>query len=370
MGWRAVKSIKKIIALIIFLGFMAQLSLSSLFPFRGSAFIFAFLSCITAIVVSWILIGRKFKPIENVFLDTLGRPADEDLAEASKHLSGLLRESYQYRVKTEEMLSGINDIYKKNIQETAAGLYGIINNISSGIQDLKNTISEHASDVGEISSHIASTNKYSEQTSEKTMESAEILSSSSVKIKEMLSAVEASNSEIQRLEEITKEIEKSTEMINDIADQTNLLALNAAIEAARAGEAGRGFSIVADEVRKLAEHSSKATKEIDSKIHAIRESVSLSFDKLKSVLETTQEVSDSNKKATMSASTVIGAISNLDDQINSISSTLSQSRESIDKLIGLTENCDNSATSTRQAIDQIVLHITDIDRKVQQFLKA
>lgn len=50
-------------------------------------------------------------------------------------------------------------------------------------------------------------------------------------------------------------IQKATQMMDEIADKTNLLSLNASIEAARAGTFGRGFSVIAEDVRQLAQSS-------------------------------------------------------------------------------------------------------------------
>jgi methyl-accepting chemotaxis protein len=67
------------------------------------------------------------------------------------------------------------------------------------------------------------------------------------------------NSTIDELAVVTKEISEVTELINKIAGQTNLLALNATIGASPAGESGRGFAVVAQEVKTLAGQTAKVT---------------------------------------------------------------------------------------------------------------
>ncbi len=66
--------------------------------------------------------------------------------------------------------------------------------------------------------------------------------------------------ELEAIEESSKNVVKVIKQVDEIAFQTNLLSLNASVEAARAGEAGLGFAVVADEVRRLALRAAEAAK--------------------------------------------------------------------------------------------------------------
>ena len=76
---------------------------------------------------------------------------------------------------------------------------------------------------------------------------------------------------INKVNELTKEIGKVLSFTKNIADQTNLLGVNAAIEAARAGAHGAGFGVVADEIRKLSVESLGVAKKIESLLTQIND---------------------------------------------------------------------------------------------------
>jgi len=74
--------------------------------------------------------------------------------------------------------------------------------------------------------------------------------------------VDQAASQVVRLEDKIRSVNRIAELITSVAEKTHLLSLNASIEAARAGDAGRGFSAVAEEIRKLAESAGGQAEQI------------------------------------------------------------------------------------------------------------
>ena len=106
-------------------------------------------------------------------------------------------------------------------------------------------------------------NEISCETAQQASAGKELMQSQSDNMTTITSSVKEITHDINRLTEMTKQMEGVMSIVTNVANQTNLLALNACIEAARAGEAGKGFAVVANEVRKLAEQTKSSTDTVD-----------------------------------------------------------------------------------------------------------
>lgn len=120
---------------------------------------------------------------------------------------------------------------------------------------------------------------------------------------EMIELLEA----VKSVENMSEDIRKVVDSIDDIAFQTNILALNASVEAARAGNAGRGFAVVAEEVRQLA---GKCAKESQRTAELIENCLG-EIEKAKQHTDTTFECFETITKNTVEIETAFNTISEI-----------------------------------------------------------
>jgi len=171
-----------------------------------------------------------------------------------------------------QMMSNLSSMFAE-IQTSTKHVAIGAKQLADGAQLLADASTEQASVVEELSLSITKINRLSMENTENATAALDAVKKAGHDMGTCTGQMDQMLVAMKTIDEKTKDILKTTRVIDDIAFQTNILALNAAVEAARAGHHGKGFAVVAEEVRSLASKSAEAAKETASLLERCSSSV-------------------------------------------------------------------------------------------------
>ncbi len=244
--------------------------------------------------------------------------------------AGVLKEQIVKQNEITDTVNRLTQTQAVSLEEISASLEelsGNSENISSTAEKLteeKNTSLKGLENLNNVYLTLKESSLKIKDTTEKIVDYS----------KESSEQMSLTTEQYNLLEKEAKEMSGFIRVINEIADQVNLLSLNASIEAARAGEYGRGFAVVADEISKLADATSRNSGEIEKLITSNNSYLANSREYIEKTSSLITELSAS--------------IFETKDNINGITSIVSEVGEAIKIIATLNENIDELT----QSIDQ------------------
>jgi len=234
--------------------------------------------------------------------------------------------------------------------------------IANGAQSLAQGSTEQASSVEELSATITEINSMARDNSENStialsdvQKTENLMSVCTGQMIQMLNAMKT-------IDEKSKDILKTTKVIDDIAFQTNILALNAAVEAARAGQHGKGFAVVAEEVRNLASKSAEAAKETASLLESSSQSVGEGSEivtkvneSLRSVAEIAHKNAETIEKLQTNSVQQSGAMEQVAIGIDQVAQVIQQNSATAEESAAASEEMSGQSDVLLQLVTQFKL---------------
>ncbi|WP_421231229.1 methyl-accepting chemotaxis protein [Aeromonas sp. 603079] len=242
------------------------------------------------------------------------------------------------------------------------------------IQELTNVVAAIGSNAEQIASRSEGVNDVTRRIADHMLSVEQDVIQSADRLDTLRSSIGTSSALLEEVVRDSNNITQIMNLIRDVSNQTNLLALNAAIEAARAGDMGRGFAVVADEVRQLAVRTQTATKDVQDLILRLQEgtrqasssmagSHTLSEEGYSRMHQAREVLVDATSQINQTARELneISALAQAQDQ------QMGQARAALDELAMVAEHQREHAEESNAASRELFELAKAIDEQIRQY---
>jgi methyl-accepting chemotaxis protein len=299
--------------------------------------------------------------------------SDAEMAATAEELSALREKALAAKSMQADRMSEVLNRFMQEMTEPMESLHVAAKDLNLSAENLSEMARQAKTDSGTVASVSEATARIvqsaataGEQLAQTIAEVENHAIESSRLAADAVNEVQHTNSTIDELAVVTKEISEVTALINKIAGQTSLLALNATIESARAGEAGRGFSVVAHEVKTLASQTANATRDISKRIEAIQNVTHRSVVAIQGISHTIRDLDRFSAR-------IVSAVEQQTEAAREIASNLTSASANVVNVNGAITKVGSVGVGTAQAAEMLTsasANVTNQAKRIHEQVRA
>lgn len=277
----------------------------------------------------------------NVTVDEKGNPEFEQLSESINKMvestcQGIAEKESLMKQQEEDMDS--NRMLIQNVKNACRELGEVSGRTQENADSIYNGTGKQEQAVSDLKQIMEQLMQELNNSINSSADIAAATGTTTDKIMETQSQMELLMNSMQKISEMSVEIEKIIDEINSIAQQTNMLSLNASIEAARAGEMGKGFAVVATQVGELAAKSTQAAKETNELISNSQRAVEEGQRIAKQTADTFSVVVESIERSRQDVEEISHMVRQNMDIVQCAVSQLGQISDVVDENVQISQN--------------------------------
>jgi methyl-accepting chemotaxis protein len=182
--------------------------------------------------------------------------------------------------------------------------------------------------------------------------------------------VQATAAKVQKLDEHSRAINSTVDVISAIVKQTNQLAYDAEVLASRGGEDARGFGAVAADIQRLAERATGQAHSIAYIVKSVRQDISAGIASMRDTERESAAGAERAREAGAALETILAAVELQAQEVEGINDMAARQLQSFTTIVQIIQRMSQATRQMNMSTRQTSQNVEGLAQQVEQLRRS